>query len=132
MPHQPRLTRLARQRHVGRAGPPAKQLSRPGTRVSNMSTVKVHDVKYDTTFKILFGSSNSSDVSRTKNFLNIMLKLEGQDAIESLTFLDGSRHGHGDRSVYFDLSLDCLCVSRNKQRFIVQMQKALVTGHTNR
>ena len=95
-----------------------------------MSKIRVHDVKYDTTFKILFG--DRADTSRTTDFLNVILGLEGNGAIESLTFLEGSRHGLEERSVYFDLSLDCLCISREKKRFIVEMQKANVLGHINR
>jgi hypothetical protein len=92
--------------------------------------VRVHDAQYDTIFNIVFGSSNSHD--RTVNFLNIILGLVGDDVIENVSLLESSRHGLNDRSVYADVCLDWMCVSKSKKRFIVEMQKAQVIGHANR
>ncbi len=93
--------------------------------------VTVRDVRYDETFKILFGEEGGE--GRTISFLNAVLKSELQDDyIESIKFLDGTMNSAVDRTIHFDVKVEATCTTHKGNRFIIEMQKARIPGHTNR
>ena len=93
--------------------------------------VIVRDVRYDETFKILFGEEGGEN--RTISFLNAVLSSElHDDLIESIKFLDGTMNSAVDRTIHFDVKVEATCTTFNGNRFIIEMQKARIPGHTNR
>jgi hypothetical protein len=98
--------------------------------MSGAEEIVVRDPRYDTTFKILFGESGAE--LRTKHFLNTLLDLKGDNEIKELTFLNTSHSSIENRTMHFDIGLECSCVTNARTRFVVEMQKARVVGHTNR
>ena len=86
--------------------------------------VKIHDPKYDSTFKILFGESKE----RTTSFLNAVYNLTGPDEIEKIeiefaSVIDPEIKDTG-KTVIFDVK----CYDRSGRYFIIEMQKANYAG----
>jgi hypothetical protein len=101
-------------------------------------TLKVHDPKYDTTLKILFGSSGAE--KRTISFLNAVLKIQGSDEeIEEIHYLPteaniGVASKYGDTAgnlIYYDLKMHCKTKTDSKS-FILEMQRQRHEGTSNR
>ena len=88
----------------------------------------VHDPKFDTTFKVLFGESKE----RTISFLNAVYNFTGDEAIikvdiEFTNVVDAEIKGLG-RSVIFDIK----CYDRSGRYFIIEMQKGTFDGYFER
>jgi predicted transposase/invertase (TIGR01784 family) len=92
--------------------------------------IQVRDVRYDTTFKLLFGEDGCQ--LRIIDFLNSVLNTSGDDVISEVNFLDVSSLSAHNRTVHFDVKVECECVPLKGQRYIVEMQKARIPAHTNR
>ena len=95
----------------------------------SVKRVKVHDPKYDTTFKILFGGE---DNRRTISLLNSVYGFEGDDEIVEIEIdftppTDLEIQGMG-RSIIFDVR----CRDRSGNNFIIEMQKGSCTGYMDR
>ena len=99
---------------------------------SVIQVVKVHDPKYDITFKILFGEEIGKD--RTINFLNAVYSFDGDKAIKDVDFLPTSvtRFRDDDRTIHFDVKLRVNCTPYKGESFIVEMQKARIPALVNR
>jgi hypothetical protein len=89
----------------------------------------VNDPRYDTTFKVLFGQ----DQERTASLLNSILSPRtANERISKLSFLESNRYSYHDRTVMLDVAIQCECETKSGHRYIVGMQKARVSGFTNR
>ncbi len=91
---------------------------------------EVRDVRYDTTFKLLFGVEGAE--RRTIHFLNTVLETEGNEVISQVKFLDTARPSERNRSEHFDEKVECECVPLKGKRYIVEMKQARIPAHTNR
>ena len=105
---------------------------RAGACVQHSHRVRVHDPKYDVTFKILFGEETGKD--RTIHFLNTVYSLAGERAIADIEFLPTSvpRFKDEDRTLHFDVKLRVCCSPYKGESFIVEMQKARIPALVNR
>ena len=92
--------------------------------------VKVRDVRYDTSFKLLFGEEGSE--LRLMSFLNAVLETNDDNKITKIQYLDGTHNSILNRTVHFDVKVQCECENLKGERYIVEMQKARIPGHTNR
>lgn len=90
----------------------------------------VRDPKYDTTFKILMGEAGAE--KRAISFINAVLNLPNDDEVIAIKYLESSDMRTEDRSIHFDVKIECTCETKLGNRFIVEMQKARFKGHTNR
>jgi len=74
----------------------------------------------DFAFKKFFGTAANKDL--LISFLNALLKLEGENVITDLTYLNAEQLGstHEDRRAIYDV----YCTNQKDERFIVEMQRA--------
>ena len=106
---------------VGNAVHATQEISKP-------FYVTMNDARYDTTFKVLFGQNEK----RVASLLNSILRPEPKEQITTLKFLDPNRVAIKDRTIIFDVSIQCECETLSGHRYIVEMQKAHVRGYSNR
>ena len=99
--------------------------------VSGGTRFKIHDPKYDNTFKILLGERGAEP--RAISFLNAVLDLDG-DKVESVKFVpeslksvDGLTH-----AVANGIKIEGVCETTGGKRFIVEIQRIRVAGDSNR
>jgi PD-(D/E)XK nuclease family transposase len=92
---------------------------------------RVRDVRYDQTFKILFGEKGAEQ--RAISFLNAALRLKtDSERIQDIRFLDRSIVSASSRTIYFDVKIQGLCKTYAGHTFVVEMQKHRIPCHTNR
>lgn len=91
----------------------------------------VRDCRYDETFKILFGEEGYEE--RAISFLNaVFAPKASDDRIKKIKYIDGTLSSAIDRTIHFDVKIEASCQTFKGDRFIVEMQKAKIPGHTNR
>ena len=91
--------------------------------------VKVHDPKYDTTFKILFGGE---DERRTISLLNSVYELRGDKEIVEISIDFTPNTDPEIRDMGRTLIFDVKCRDRSGNHFIIEMQKGSYVGHKER
>jgi len=99
--------------------------------VSGGTRFKIHDPKYDNTFKILLGERGAEP--RAISFLNAVLDLDG-DKVESVKFVPESLKSVDGltRAVANDIKIEGFCKTTRGKRFIVEIQRKRVAGDSNR
>ena len=99
--------------------------------VSGGTRFKIHDPKYDNTFKILLGERGAEP--RAISFLNAVLDLDG-DKVESVKFVPESLKSVDGltRAVENDIKIEGVCETTGGKRFIVEIQRKRVAGDSNR
>jgi hypothetical protein len=99
--------------------------------VSGGNRFKIHDPKYDNTFKILLGERGAEN--RAVSFLNAVLELDG-DKVETVNFVPES-HTSLDglsRAIRNDIKIEGVCETSRGKRFIVEIHRKRIAGDSNR
>lgn len=93
-----------------------------------MSINKYYNIKYDVSFKKVFGNEKNKDI--TISFLNDILRYEGDKIIEDLEILNGDQLPHAkDRK---SCAIDVMCRDKAGKQYIIEMQLLKQTGFAQR
>ena len=91
--------------------------------------VKIHDAKFDSTFRILFGGE---DKSRTISFLNAVYDLTGEDSITDVKIEFANNIVPEIKGMGKGVVFDVTCYDKSGKYFIIEMQKASFSGYFER